>query len=109
MLFLLVLLVPAGVVDVSRDRSLLPVQYRVYKRPHSRREGCRKETLDPVPEEIPKSMDSVSLRLNVKSASWNGEQWCSLGFSPRNAEVANGYAMLRDEVTKSHNRLHHTK
>ncbi|XP_073388617.1 uncharacterized protein [Physcomitrium patens] len=53
-------------------------------------------------------MDSVSLRLNVKSASWNGEQWCSLGFSPRNAEVANGYAMLRDEVTKSHNRLHHT-
>ncbi|XP_073386576.1 uncharacterized protein [Physcomitrium patens] len=99
---------PLGVVDVSRDRALLPVQYRVYKRSHSRREGCRKETPDPVPEEILKSMDSVSLPLNVKSASWNGEQWCSLGFSPRNAEVANGYAMLRDEVIKSHNRLHHT-
>lgn len=96
-------------VDLQRDRSLLP-KYKFYKRPHSRKcEHKKKEAPKQLDDELPKSMESVSLPLNLKNTFWNGERWCGVEFSPRNAEVANGYQMLHEELTNSHNRLKNTK
>jgi len=102
-------LIFSGMVDLQRDRSLLP-NYKFYKRPSSRKEEKKKEVSSKILEdELPKSMDSISLPLNLKSTFWNGECWCGVEFSPRNAQVANGYQMLHEELTKSQNRLKNTK
>ncbi|KAG0554877.1 hypothetical protein KC19_12G127200 [Ceratodon purpureus] len=98
-----------GMVDLQRNRSLLPKEYKFYKRPLSRREHKKKKVHKKVEDELPTSMDSISLPLNLKNTFWNGERWCGMKFSPRVAEVANGYEMLHDELVRSQNRLKNTK
>lgn len=93
---------------MQRDRSMVP-EFKYFKRPHSRKEKKKKLTPKLVDEDLPKSMDSVSLPLNLKSTFWNGERWCGLDFSPRIAEYANGYQLLNEELTKSQLRLKNTK
>jgi hypothetical protein len=96
-------------VDLQRDRLLLP-KYKYYKRPYSQKEKMKKKSPTKfLEDELPKSMDSISLPLNLKNTYWNGEHWCGVEFSPRTAHVVNGYQMLHEELTKSQNRLKNTK
>jgi hypothetical protein len=94
---------------LQRDRSLLPKKYKFYTRPSSHKEHKKKKVPKQVEDELPKSMDSVPLPLNLKNSFWNGERWCGIEFSPRTAEIANGYEMLHDELVRSQNRLKNTK
>ena len=87
---------------MKRDRSLLPETFQFFKGPHP----PPKHKEPPAQEEDdPPLGDSVALPLTLKNTFWNGERWCSVDFSPRMAEVSNGYQLLHEELQKSQIRL----
>lgn len=89
---------------MKRDRSLLPETFQFFKVPHHG-PHTPKHKEPPAQEEEDPLGDSVALPLTLKNTVWNGERWCSMDFSPRMAEVSNGYQLLHEELQKSQKRL----
>ncbi len=88
-----------GVIDLKRDRSLLPKAYQFFKTPH-----IDVQEIDVEDEEPPRE-DTTVLPLKLRLGIFQGESWCKPSFSQTEAPYANGSVMLNEELLTSHRRL----